>query len=59
MIRTTDPDKMKKEISSLMPSGGGDIPELCLSGLQVQIYDSLLAGQEFSQGYLVKLIRVI
>ncbi|TNM86235.1 hypothetical protein fugu_008506 [Takifugu bimaculatus] len=35
MVRTTDPDKMKKEVSSLYPFGGGDIPELCLSGLQV------------------------
>lgn len=51
MIRTTDPDKMKQEISSLRPSGGGDTPEMCLSGLQVQIYNSLFTGQEFSQGY--------
>lgn len=36
MVRTTDPDKMKKEVSSLYPFGGGDFPEMCLSGLQVQ-----------------------
>lgn len=36
LIRTTDPDKMKKEISALRPTGGGDAPEMCLSGLQVQ-----------------------
>lgn len=59
MIRTTDPDKMKQEISSLRPSGGGDTPEMCLSGLQVQIYNSLFTGQEFSQGYQVKLISFI
>lgn len=36
MIRTTDPDKMKKEVSSLSPYGGDDAPEMCLSGLQVR-----------------------
>lgn len=35
MIRTTDPDKMKEEISKLKANGGGDTPEMCLSGLQV------------------------
>lgn len=35
MIRTTDPDKMKKEVNALRPTGGGDTPEMCLSGLQV------------------------
>lgn len=35
MIRTTDPEKMKKEISKLKATGGGDAPEMCLSGLQV------------------------
>ncbi|GAA6216347.1 von Willebrand factor A domain-containing protein 7-like [Lates japonicus] len=37
MIRTTDPDKMKKEISKLKATGGGDIPEMCLSGLQLAL----------------------
>ncbi|XP_056228230.1 von Willebrand factor A domain-containing protein 7-like [Seriola aureovittata] len=37
MIRTTDPDKMKKEISKLKAQGGGDTPELCLSGLQLAL----------------------
>ncbi|XP_051241398.1 von Willebrand factor A domain-containing protein 7-like [Dicentrarchus labrax] len=37
MIRTTDPDKMKREISKLTASGGGDIPEMCLSGLQLAL----------------------
>ncbi|XP_030000038.1 von Willebrand factor A domain-containing protein 7-like [Sphaeramia orbicularis] len=37
MIRTTDPDKMKKEISKLTAKGGGDIPEMCLSGLQLAL----------------------
>lgn len=35
MIRTTDPDKMKNEVSKLTATGGGDVPEMCLSGLQV------------------------
>lgn len=35
MIRTTDPDKMKQEIAKLKAEGGGDTPEMCLSGLQV------------------------
>uniref|UniRef100_A0A3Q3WK07 Uncharacterized protein n=1 Tax=Mola mola TaxID=94237 RepID=A0A3Q3WK07_MOLML len=37
VIRTTDPEKMKTEISNLRPSGGGDIPEMCLSGLQLAL----------------------
>uniref|UniRef100_H3D485 von Willebrand factor A domain containing 11 n=1 Tax=Tetraodon nigroviridis TaxID=99883 RepID=H3D485_TETNG len=37
MIRTTDPEKMKKEINALRPAGGGDIPEMCLSGLQLAL----------------------
>lgn len=49
MIRTTDPEKMKKEINALRPTGGGDIPEMCLSGLQVE-RTRPTAG---SQGHLV------
>ncbi|KAM6940406.1 von Willebrand factor A domain-containing protein 7 [Xenentodon cancila] len=37
MIRTTDPEKMKTEISKLKATGGGDIPEMCLSGLQLAL----------------------
>ncbi|XP_053183327.1 von Willebrand factor A domain-containing protein 7-like [Scomber japonicus] len=37
MIRTTDSDKMKYEISKLTANGGGDIPEMCLSGLQLAL----------------------
>ncbi|XP_022595629.1 von Willebrand factor A domain-containing protein 7-like [Seriola dumerili] len=36
-IRTTDPNKMKKEISELTAQGGGDTPEMCLSGLQLAL----------------------
>ncbi|XP_003448088.2 von Willebrand factor A domain-containing protein 7 isoform X1 [Oreochromis niloticus] len=37
MIRTTHADKMKEEISKLKASGGGDDPEMCLSGLQLAL----------------------
>ncbi|XP_070775599.1 von Willebrand factor A domain-containing protein 7 [Enoplosus armatus] len=37
MIRTTDPDKMKREIAKLTAVGGGDVPEMCLSGLQLAL----------------------
>ncbi|XP_028256290.1 von Willebrand factor A domain-containing protein 7-like isoform X1 [Parambassis ranga] len=37
MIRTIDPDEMKKQISKLRAKGGGDAPEMCLSGLQLAL----------------------
>ncbi|KAK5606350.1 hypothetical protein CRENBAI_022880 [Crenichthys baileyi] len=37
MIRTTDAQKMKTEISKLTATGGGDAPEMCLSGLQLAL----------------------
>nr|XP_046259636.1 von Willebrand factor A domain-containing protein 7 [Scatophagus argus]XP_046259644.1 von Willebrand factor A domain-containing protein 7 [Scatophagus argus] len=37
MIRTTEADKMKREISKLTATGGGDTPEMCLSGLQLAL----------------------
>ncbi|XP_076004000.1 von Willebrand factor A domain-containing protein 7-like [Genypterus blacodes] len=37
MVRTTDPDIMKSEISKLRAKGGGDLPEMCLSGLQLAL----------------------
>ncbi|CAJ1052976.1 von Willebrand factor A domain-containing protein 7 [Xyrichtys novacula] len=37
MIRTSDPNKMKSEISKLTAKGGGDLPEMCLSGLQLAL----------------------
>ncbi|XP_014863218.1 PREDICTED: von Willebrand factor A domain-containing protein 7-like isoform X2 [Poecilia mexicana] len=37
MIRTTDADKIKREISKLKATGGGDTPEMCLSGLQLAL----------------------
>lgn len=35
LLVTTDADIFKDSINKLSASGGGDIPELCLSGLQV------------------------
>ncbi|XP_029295623.1 von Willebrand factor A domain-containing protein 7 [Cottoperca gobio] len=45
MVRTTDPDKMKSEISKLTASGGGDLPEMCLSGLQLALTGAPASSQ--------------
>nr|XP_020496296.1 LOW QUALITY PROTEIN: von Willebrand factor A domain-containing protein 7-like [Labrus bergylta] len=37
LILTTDADVFKANINKLSASGGGDIPELCLSGLQLAL----------------------
>ncbi|XP_077380532.1 von Willebrand factor A domain-containing protein 7-like [Festucalex cinctus] len=37
LLLTTDADKFKESIDGLTASGGGDIPELCLSGLQLAL----------------------
>ncbi|KAM9314784.1 von Willebrand factor A domain-containing protein 7-like [Pholidichthys leucotaenia] len=37
VIRTTNADVMKTEISKLKADGGGDFPEMCLSGLQLAL----------------------
>ncbi|CAN9510134.1 unnamed protein product [Ophioblennius macclurei] len=37
LMMTTDADMFKDSISKLSASGGGDIPELCLSGLQLAL----------------------
>ncbi|KAJ3614424.1 hypothetical protein NHX12_017998 [Muraenolepis orangiensis] len=37
MTRTTDPEVMKQKISKLTATGGGDHPEMCLSGLQLAL----------------------
>ncbi|XP_035515350.1 von Willebrand factor A domain-containing protein 7-like [Morone saxatilis] len=37
LIMTTDADVFKDSINKLSASGGGDIPELCLSGLQLAL----------------------
>lgn len=36
LMRTTDPDVFKAQINALSAAGGGDFPEMSLSGLQVQ-----------------------
>lgn len=38
LIVTTNPDVFKGKINTLSASGGGDIPELSLSGLQVSTF---------------------
>uniref|UniRef100_A0A673W4J0 von Willebrand factor A domain-containing protein 7-like n=1 Tax=Salmo trutta TaxID=8032 RepID=A0A673W4J0_SALTR len=37
LIKTTNPDVMKAEIANLTANGGGDLPEMCLSGLQLAL----------------------
>ncbi|XP_061888792.1 von Willebrand factor A domain-containing protein 7-like [Entelurus aequoreus] len=37
LLTTTDADTFKANINKLTASGGGDIPELCLSGLQLAL----------------------
>ncbi|XP_041957562.1 von Willebrand factor A domain-containing protein 7 [Alosa sapidissima] len=37
LVRTTDPEVMKEKISALGANGGGDTPEMCLSGLQLAL----------------------
>ncbi|XP_043996630.1 von Willebrand factor A domain-containing protein 7-like [Gambusia affinis] len=37
LLQTTDPDVFKSYINSLTPNGGGDAPEMSLSGLQLAL----------------------
>ncbi|KAG7265558.1 hypothetical protein CRUP_005090, partial [Coryphaenoides rupestris] len=37
ITRTTNPEEMKSQISQLTAKGGGDAPEMCLSGLQLAL----------------------
>ncbi|KAK7925739.1 hypothetical protein WMY93_008049 [Mugilogobius chulae] len=37
LMRTTDPEEFKKAINALTPNGGGDLPEMSLSGLQLAL----------------------
>ncbi|XP_074484871.1 von Willebrand factor A domain-containing protein 7-like isoform X2 [Sebastes fasciatus] len=46
-FRTTDPDKMKRQISKLTVNGGGDIPEMCLSGIQLALTSAHAYSQIF------------
>ncbi|XP_041838691.1 LOW QUALITY PROTEIN: von Willebrand factor A domain-containing protein 7-like [Melanotaenia boesemani] len=47
LIRTTDSDKMKKELSQLKANGGGDNPEMCLSGVQLALTGAPSSSQIF------------
>ncbi|XP_053478034.1 von Willebrand factor A domain-containing protein 7-like [Ictalurus furcatus] len=40
LSRTTDPNVFKQQLSALEASGGGDAPEMCLSGLQLALTGS-------------------
>ncbi|XP_027023495.2 von Willebrand factor A domain-containing protein 7-like [Tachysurus fulvidraco] len=40
LTRTTDPDLFKKQLNALTASGGGDAPEMCLSGLRLALTGS-------------------
>ncbi|XP_066535056.1 von Willebrand factor A domain-containing protein 7-like isoform X2 [Hoplias malabaricus] len=40
LTRTTDPNTFKSKVNALTASGGGDIPELCLTGLQLALTGS-------------------
>ncbi|XP_053478045.1 von Willebrand factor A domain-containing protein 7-like [Ictalurus furcatus] len=40
LSRTTDPNVFKKQLNALTAAGGGDSPEMCLSGLQLAITGS-------------------
>lgn len=55
MIRTTDPDEMKREISNLKARGGGDPPEMCLSGLQVS---NLRLFPDYYKGVLIQTVVI-
>ncbi|GAA6068274.1 von Willebrand factor A domain-containing protein 7-like isoform X1, partial [Tachysurus ichikawai] len=39
-FKTTDPDLFKKQLTALTAEGGGDVPEMCLSGLQLALTSS-------------------
>ncbi|XP_066536044.1 von Willebrand factor A domain-containing protein 7-like [Hoplias malabaricus] len=45
LIRTTDQDVMKAEISKLGAEGGGDIPEMCLSAVQLALTGAPASSQ--------------
>ncbi|XP_066534390.1 von Willebrand factor A domain-containing protein 7-like [Hoplias malabaricus] len=40
LTRTTDPNTFKSKVNALTASGGGDIPELCLTALQLALTGS-------------------
>ncbi|XP_036372563.1 von Willebrand factor A domain-containing protein 7 [Megalops cyprinoides] len=47
LIKTRDPDVMKARISELTASGGGDTPEMSLSGLQLALTGAPPSSQIF------------
>ncbi|XP_051801333.1 von Willebrand factor A domain-containing protein 7-like [Acanthochromis polyacanthus] len=47
LLMTTDADVFKDSINKLSASGGGDVPELCLSGLQLALTAAPSASEIF------------
>uniref|UniRef100_A0A8C9RCE8 von Willebrand factor A domain-containing protein 7-like n=1 Tax=Scleropages formosus TaxID=113540 RepID=A0A8C9RCE8_SCLFO len=47
LTRTTNADEFKLRISALTPDGGGDEPEMCLSGLQLALTGASPSSQIF------------
>ncbi|XP_030643649.1 von Willebrand factor A domain-containing protein 7-like [Chanos chanos] len=37
LMRTSNPDEFKVQVNGLSATGGGDLPEMCLSGLQLAL----------------------
>ncbi|KAK3573152.1 hypothetical protein QTP86_014103, partial [Hemibagrus guttatus] len=46
-LRTTNPDLFKKQLNALRAEGGGDAPEMCLSGLQLALTSSPVQTEIF------------
>ncbi|XP_066563742.1 hemicentin-1 [Amia ocellicauda] len=47
VMKTSDPEVFKQKISELTASGGGDYPEMCLSGLQVALISTPSSSEIF------------
>ncbi|XP_030643648.1 von Willebrand factor A domain-containing protein 7-like [Chanos chanos] len=47
LMKTTDPDEFKAQINALSVFGGGDEPEMCLSGLQLALTGAPLESEIF------------
>ncbi|GAA6098474.1 von Willebrand factor A domain-containing protein 7-like [Tachysurus ichikawai] len=47
LIRTTDPGVFKQQINALEAGGGGDYPEMCLSGLRLALTGSPQGSEIF------------
>ncbi|TKS68918.1 von Willebrand factor A domain-containing protein 7 [Collichthys lucidus] len=57
LIMTTDADIFKDNINKLSANGGGDIPELCLSGLQIFVFTDAPAKDAHLKSTVTALIE--